>query len=263
MLHASVLAPHPGNIREDTGDITETAASILAHGILQPLTVIPREDKAGHYYVIAGNRRLAAARKARLEQIPVIIRRDGLTPPQVTEIMLVENCQRSDLGPVEKAEAMGRLRRAGYTAARIAQATGLSASAVSYHLTLLDADQATRDRVRAGTVTVGDVVSAVRGTRQRGRPKGSRPGRPRVVEPRHFTRQHPLAAQAAALCRHTDRPRYGSVACGQCFEAVIRADERAAARAGFEAESRQAALSRAAVGATAAVPVFREPATVS
>jgi ParB/RepB/Spo0J family partition protein len=113
MLHASVLAPHPDNIRSEIGDVTETAASIMTHGLIQPLTVVPREDKAGHYYVIAGNRRLAAARKARLEQIPVIIRRDGLTPAQITEIMLVENCHRADLEARQMADAVARALEGG------------------------------------------------------------------------------------------------------------------------------------------------------
>lgn len=126
MLHIGYLEPHPDNVREDLGDIRETAASIKAHGIIQPLVIVPRADKSGHYYVIAGNRRLAAARLARQEQIPVIIRRDDLTDEQVTEIMLIENYHRADLNPMEKAEAMARLRKAGKTSQQIARALGIS-----------------------------------------------------------------------------------------------------------------------------------------
>ena len=60
----SRVHPHPGNIRSETGDIGETAASIMAHGILQPLTVEPMPGRPGHWRVIAGHRRLAAAKAA-------------------------------------------------------------------------------------------------------------------------------------------------------------------------------------------------------
>jgi ParB family transcriptional regulator, chromosome partitioning protein len=231
MLHASVLAPHPDNIRSEIGDVTETAASIMTHGLIQPLTVVPREDKAGHYYVIAGNRRLAAARKARLEQIPVIIRRDGLTPAQITEIMLVENCHRADLNPIDRARAMLKLRKAGQTIEQIASAIGMSPASVSQSLALLELDAATQARIRAGELSAAVGYQAVKGTRARQRSKaGHKPQGP-VWEPDHFTGRHQLARKAEAMCEargHTSRRKLGKIACGTCFETVIRADERLA-----------------------------------
>jgi ParB family chromosome partitioning protein len=244
MLHISVLKPHPANIREAVGDITETAASMISHGILQPLTVVPDPANSRSYLVIAGNRRLAAAKRARVDQIPVIIRRDALTIAQVTEIMLIENLHREDLGPIEKAEAMGRLRKAGYTNKQIAVAVGITDATVSTYLALLELSKDSQDRVARGLLPVGDAVSAVRKVRARERERGGGKahGAALTWEPDHFTGQHPLARAAARLCdarEHNLRRRIGKVACGQCWETAIRQDERVAtgALAGAAPES--------------------------
>lgn len=247
MLHASVLAPHPDNIRSETGDVTETAASIIAHGLIQPLTVVPRDGKPGHYYVIAGNRRLAAARRARLEQIPVIIRRDDLTAAQITEIMLIENYHRADLTAMDKAHAMGRLRKQGRTQEQIAQSVGVSAATVSQSLALLELDASTQAKVRSGELPASVAYQAVKGTRARQRRKAGQKPKGPVWEPDHFGPKHPLARKAAAMCaarEHTSRRRLGKTACGECFETVIRDDERIVQRV------------------TAVAPVFREPVSV-
>src|SRR5258706_8671766 len=108
VLHIGALEPHPDNIREDAGDVSEIAASMLAHGIIQPLTVIPREDEPGRFWVIAGNRRYYAARRARIEQIPVVIRRDLATPARVTQAMLVDSVRAADQIPSDKARQVAR-----------------------------------------------------------------------------------------------------------------------------------------------------------
>src|SRR5258708_4227382 len=185
VIHIGALEPHPDNIRENVGDIAEIAASMVAHGIIQPLVVSPREDKPGHFWIIAGNRRYYAARRARIEQIPVTIRRDDLTPAQITEIMLIENCQRADLNPIERAEAMGRLRKAGKTNLEIARSIGVSDATVSYFLALLELDAASQERVRNGSIPVGLALAGVRRTRPAARQKAGQkprraPGGPRV-----------------------------------------------------------------------------------
>jgi ParB family chromosome partitioning protein len=224
-IHVSRLVPHPGNIRQDTGDAGELAASVRAHGILQPLVVQPHPQRPGSYLVLAGHRRLEAAKAARLETVPVTIRA-GVDAAKAIEIMLVENCQRSDLTNVEKAEAMGRLRDRGYTATAIARATGLSISMISSYLALLELDEGTREQMKAGNVQWGDAIKAVR--RQRKAARGSRapqPGRRVQVSPPWFTTRHRLADYARGLCEHTTRPMVGTVACGQCWEQAIRDDE--------------------------------------
>lgn len=238
-IDMSLLREHPANVREQLEDIPEMAASIRAHGILQPLIVQPNPDKTepGTFLILAGHRRYAGAKLAGLPRVPCIIR--AAAGARAIEIMLIENCQRSDLGPVEKAEAMGKLRRRGMTAADISRAIGLHQATVSYYLSLLDLDAPSLERVREGLVPVGDAIQAVRHTRKasgskRGRPKGKT-----ALAVDHFAQKHPLADAARLRCQlagHTNQThvKYGRdnkgagnyVACGECWEHVIRADER-------------------------------------
>ncbi len=230
-VHIDRIHAHPGNIRSDLGDLTETAASMRVHGVLQPIVVQPHPQIGGTWQVLAGHRRLAAARLADRDQVPVIIRRP---PPGVAaeELMLVENCHRRDLPAMDKAEAMGALRGRGYTAARIARSIGLAESTVSSYLALLDLAPAAQARVRSGELSAADAIAAVRRVRKRQR---ARDGKPAVGggewEPDHFTTAHPLTRKARAMCEareHSMRRRVGKIACGQCWETVIRADERTA-----------------------------------
>src|ERR1039458_3449403 len=90
VLPLGKLHPHPDNIREDLGDMTDMAASVRAHGVLQPLVVVPHPVKAGHYYVLAGHRRLEAARIAGLTTIPVMIRQADIGSSKAIQVILVE-----------------------------------------------------------------------------------------------------------------------------------------------------------------------------
>lgn len=224
-VHVSRIDPHPENIRRDLGDLGELADSIRVQGILQPLVV----QRAGaRYQLLAGHRRLEAAKRLRLETVPVVIRPAALgdQSARALEVMLVENCQRRDLGPVEKAEAMGALRDHGMTAVAIARRIGLHPATVSHFLALLDLDDATRARVTAGTITVTDAIRAVRRNRRAAR--GGATGRKAHAEPAWLSGRHRLARAARALCDqlgHADRPMVGAVACGQCWEQVIRDDQ--------------------------------------
>jgi ParB family chromosome partitioning protein len=232
-IHVSRLHPHPDNIREDIGDLTEMAASVRAHGILQPIAVEPHPQIHGHFQIVAGHRRYAAAKRAGLDMVPVTFRQAGSAQPE--ELMLIENLHREGLNPMEKAEAMGALRKKGYTAAQIARSTGVKESTVSYYLALLELDTKAQERVRKGDLSAAEAVAAVRKVRKRQRKAEGRP----VMgggewEPDHFTMQHPLARKAKALCEareHTLRRRVGKISCGQCGETVIRNDERTVAAA--------------------------------
>ena len=234
-LPISRLREHPANVRESLGDLTEMADSIRSHGILQPVVVQPHPTEPGTFQILAGHRRTAAARLAGLTSIPVIVREAA--GAKAIEIMLIENCQRSGLGPVEKAEAMGKLRRRGMTAAAISRAIGINQGTVSYYLSLLDLDEASRERVRSGEVAVTAAVGAIRQTRRRYRRSSGQLGRPAIsVEADHFSYRHPLAGKARLRCQLAghDSVKYGrdraggsaKVACGECWEYAIRADER-------------------------------------
>jgi ParB family chromosome partitioning protein len=234
LVHVSRIEPHPDNPRTDIGDVTELAASIRVHGILEPLVVCQHPQRPGNYQLLAGHRRLAAAKRARLDQVPVVIRP---APAEPVILMLVENCQRADLTAVEKAEAMGALSARGYSATRIARETGLSVSSVSTYLSLLDLDEASRELVSDGRVRVADAVAAVRSTRRASRRSQGKHPRKTSIAAEHFSGSHPLAGQARAACalaghggRKYGKSAAGLIACGECWEAVIRGDERAAAR---------------------------------
>ena len=238
LVHISLLDPHPGNIREDLGDLTELAASIRAQGILQPLVVQRNPQRNGHYLVIAGHRRLAAAKKARQNEVPVVIRAAAMDSAKAAEVMLVENLQRLDLDPVEKARAMGKLKALGYTAVQIAKAIGVTDASVSASLALLELDDGSLARVQSGQLPVSEARRAIREKRARVRTRAGRADQRKAMaatwEPDHFTETHALARKAKALCEareHTMRRRIGKTACGQCWETVIRDDERRVATA--------------------------------
>jgi ParB family chromosome partitioning protein len=102
------ISPNPRQPRVsfDPDDITELAASIRAHGIIQPLIVTPT-DQGGMYQLIAGQRRWMAARQAGLNSIPAIIH--PASDQERLELALIENVQRADLNPLEAAEAYRQL----------------------------------------------------------------------------------------------------------------------------------------------------------
>lgn len=222
------LIAHPANIREDLGDLTDMAQSIREHGILQPLTAT-EHTQTGHLLLLAGHRRLAAARMAGLDSLPVIIRHDVTDANEQLVIMLVENTQRADLNPMDRAEGYGALQNAGLSISDIARRVGAKPSTVSYYLNLLVLDEEEREEVRRGERKVGDAVAQVREakqTRASMAQKERRPiGRPRGAKTKpYFGDTHPLAKAARAHCRCIGRPKVGAVACGPCWEQVIRED---------------------------------------
>lgn len=229
-LPVDKIAPHPGNVREDLGDLTELAATIREHGILQPLTVTEHPTDYERFLLLAGHRRLAAAKLVGVDAVPVIIRH-GLDYEDAEQlvVMLVENCQRQDLNPIERAEAYAALRNKGVSMPEIARRTGATASTVAYHLRLLDLPETERELIRSGARAASRALSDAAAERQQARlQRAGRPvGRPkgRTTTP-YFSKSHALSERAAAVCGHRGVPKVGGVACGPCWEHVIRADER-------------------------------------
>lgn len=237
VLPVHAIDPHPGNIRTALGDLDELADSIRVHGILQPLVVARHPTRPGGYQLLAGHRRMAAAQMAGLRAVPVVIR-GAVDPGTAIELMLIENCHRSDLGPMEKAQAFAKLRDRGYSQTHIAARTGISQSTVSYHLALMDLDDSSQERVRSGELGAGDAVAAVRKARQKDRQRQGGRVADYSWEPDYLTGNHPLAKKAQRLCaarEHTMRRRIGKTACGQCWETVIRADEQVVVKASLGA----------------------------
>lgn len=102
------ISPNPRQPRShfDPEEIAELAASIREHGVIQPLLVTHAAEE-GEYVLIAGQRRLMAARQADLERVPVIVRE--ASDQELIELALIENVQRADLSPLETAEAYRQL----------------------------------------------------------------------------------------------------------------------------------------------------------
>ncbi|MCW2757012.1 MAG: parB-like partition protein [Nocardioidaceae bacterium] len=228
-IRVAELVANPLNVRDSLGDVTELTRAIGEHGVLEPLLVTEDPQHRG-WILLAGHRRLAAARQAGLLAVPCFVHHDlGKDEQLQVVMMLVENVQRTNLTPMEKARAYGRLRDSGLTPSQIARRTGIHVSTIHTHLALLDVDEETTERVETGDLAAGVAIAAVREKRQAERIQNGTParGRPVVDEPAYLNWQHPLALAVANLCDHTRRPAIGSTkhrkgpGCGQCWERVI------------------------------------------
>ena len=137
----------------DEEQLGELAASIAVHGILQPVVVRALAD--GGYQLIAGERRLRAARLAGLATVPAIVR-DTDEGETSLELALIENIQRENLNPIETALAYRELiERFGLTHEAVARQVGKSRVAVSNSLRLLDLADETRQAIIDGRITEG------------------------------------------------------------------------------------------------------------
>jgi ParB/RepB/Spo0J family partition protein len=129
--------------RNATGDLDQLAASIREKGVINPITLRPHPHLAGHYELVAGERRWRAARLAGHTTIPAIVRL--LSDVEVLEVQLVENVQRVDAHPLEEADGYRLLiDRHGYTVDRLAERTGKSKAWVYGRLKLCSLAQAPR-----------------------------------------------------------------------------------------------------------------------
>ncbi|GIV99377.1 ParB/RepB/Spo0J family partition protein [Roseiflexus sp.] len=136
----------------DESALDELAASIRDHGIIQPLIVAERDN--GRYELIAGERRLRAARRAGLERVPVIVRES--THQQALEIALIENIQRADLNALEEARAYQTLKNEfGLSDEAIAQRVGRSREAVANTRRLLGLAPVAQQALLAGRISAG------------------------------------------------------------------------------------------------------------
>ncbi len=131
----SRIDPSPYQTRRDVREIEELAASITAHGIICPVTV--RWMPGWRYELVAGHRRLAAARQVGLESVPAIILRD-CSDREAAELCVVENMQRCDLTPLEEAHGIQALLDTGHTAQDVADRLGRSRQWVARRTNLLN-----------------------------------------------------------------------------------------------------------------------------
>lgn len=153
MIPVSSIAPHPGQPRRqfDEAALAELAASIAERGVIQPIIVRPH----GHdYQIVAGERRWRAAQRARLHEVPVVVR--DYSDSDTLQIALLENIQRQDLNAIEEAEAYHRLAEEfGHTQEALARIVHKSRSHIANLLRLLDLPGDVQALVVDGKLSMG------------------------------------------------------------------------------------------------------------
>jgi ParB family chromosome partitioning protein len=233
------LIPDPDNLREHTAapipelernsgngsnhaedDVEQLAESIKEVGLLQP--IVARRD-GDRLVVVAGHRRLAAIKRLRWTHVDVIVRAP-MRPDHVIAAMLIENGQRRDLDPIEEARGITRLKAEhDLTDLAVAKKIGRSQAYVSGRLALLALTHDQQDAVRRKALGITEATNL--GRLQAGNTRHSAKGHISVA---YFGPTNELAPKAAARCNRLGHKGKiaGGVACGACWESILRADER-------------------------------------
>ncbi|MBA2935502.1 ParB/RepB/Spo0J family partition protein [Sphingomonas sp. CGMCC 1.13654] len=153
LLPIADIRPHPDQPRRhfDEEKLEELAQSIAERGLLQPIVV--RKIGTG-YQIVAGERRWRAAQRARLHEVPALVR--DLNDTETLEIAIIENIQRADLNAIEEAEAYQRLvSDFGHTQEALGKLVHKSRSHVTNLLRLLDLPGKVRQEVANGNLSMG------------------------------------------------------------------------------------------------------------
>jgi ParB family chromosome partitioning protein len=152
-----VSNPHQPRSPVDPESLSTLAESIREHGVIQPLLVTRVQPEGGGpavHQLIAGERRLQAARMAGLARVPVVVKEASSS--EVLELALVENLQRADLNPLEEAQAFRRLAdEFGLTQETIAAGVGRSRTAVANALRLLTLSDELKASLAGGEISEG------------------------------------------------------------------------------------------------------------
>ena len=150
-LHVSPLQPRRSF---DEQSLRQLADSLRRYGLLQPILVRPHPSLLGNYEVVAGERRLRAARLGGLTRLSAVVR--NMTDKDCLEAALLENIQRQNLNPMEEAEAYLRLiQEFRYPKEKLAGIVGKSRSHVSNRLRMLRLPETVQEMVREGALSVG------------------------------------------------------------------------------------------------------------
>lgn len=190
LLDIDLISPNPEQPRThfEPEKLRELADSIRQHGIIQPL-IVTRDDD-GSYRLIAGERRLQAARLAGLQTVPIVSREAD--DEELLELALIENIQRADLNPIEEAMAYRRLvDEYGLTQEDAARRVGKSRAAVSNALRLLGLEQEIRRSLVEGEISEGHARALL----------GLQDARARVETWREVARRHLSVRDTEALVR--------------------------------------------------------------
>jgi ParB family chromosome partitioning protein len=148
------VRPNPMQPRKvfESGPLEELKDSIALHGVLQPICVRRRESG---FEIIAGERRWRASRLAGLQTIPAVVL-ENVDDERMLELALVENLQRQDLDPMERARGFHEMQdRLSLTQDQVAQRVGLKRSTVANHIRLLELPPEVQEAVAGGVIDMG------------------------------------------------------------------------------------------------------------
>jgi ParB family transcriptional regulator, chromosome partitioning protein len=213
-LELIVANPRQPRARFDDDALQTLAESLSERGVLQPVLVRPRGD--GTYELIAGERRLRAARMAGIESIPAIVRESA--DSEVLELALIENMARSDLSPIEEAVACAALiEELGLTREEVGRRVGRSRVAVSNLIRLLDLPDDVIGLLAEGAISEGHGRALLLAEDHRAR---SRLARETVAEGWSVRE---LEARARASNRAPGRARITGVRGGAAHPDVVHA----------------------------------------
>lgn len=152
-LNINEIEPNRNQARQnfDKDALQELADSIKEYGLIQPIVVTKKD---GYYSIVAGERRWRASKIAGLKEIPVIIREDD--EKTNSEISLIENMQREDLNPIEKAKGIQTLiENYGMSRDEISKKLGKGKSTISNWLRVLNLDPRVLEMVKDGKISEG------------------------------------------------------------------------------------------------------------
>lgn len=152
-IAVSDIRPNPDQPRQnfDSGALDELADSMRQRGVIQPIVVRPHGK---NFQIVAGERRWRAAQRARLHQIPAVVR--SLSDEETLEIAIVENVQRKDLNVIEEAEAYARLSQDfGHSQSRLAEIVGKSRSHIANLMRLLELPDSVKALVMDEKLSMG------------------------------------------------------------------------------------------------------------
>jgi ParB family transcriptional regulator, chromosome partitioning protein len=219
-LPLELIAPNPDQPRRVFGqaELGELAESIRVHGVLQPVLV--RALPGGRYELLAGERRLRAARIAGLERIPALVR--NAAEGERLELAMIENMARQDLNPVEAARACAALvEEFGLTKEEVGRRVGRSRVAISNLVRLLELPDDVRAMLETGELSEGHGRAVLQASDHQARRRVAREARERSLSVR----------QTEALARGSQSTR----ASGRRKPRLQSADALAAARDAEEA----------------------------
>ena len=158
-IRLTEIEPHKGQPSKQfvSESLDELAESIKRYGVIQPI-IVSKQDE--YYEIIAGERRWRAAKRAGLEEMPCIVRDDDERKKR--EISLIENIQREDLNPIEKARSFKELMEEySLTQMQMSEIIGISRSAIANTIRILNLDNRVIDLALEGKLTEGHCRSLV------------------------------------------------------------------------------------------------------